>query len=53
MLRFTACVGGAGLGRQRKLQVRVPDTVEPGLFQPVVLHVGNTFSQPGVGLTIQ
>ncbi len=36
-----------------EVRVRVPDTVEPALFQPVVLHVGNLFSQPGVGLAIQ
>ena len=36
-----------------EVQVRVPDTVEPAFFQPVVLHVGNWFSQPGVGLAIR
>jgi uncharacterized protein (TIGR03437 family) len=36
-----------------EVQVRVPETVEPAPFQPVVLHVGNLFSQPGVGLAIQ
>jgi uncharacterized protein (TIGR03437 family) len=35
------------------VQVRVPETVDPAPFQPVVLHVGNMFSQPGVGLAIQ
>ena len=33
--------------------VRVPDTVAAAAFQPVVLHVGNLFSQPGVGLAIR
>ena len=33
-----------------EIQVRVPETVAAGAFQPVVLHVGNLFSQPGVGL---
>jgi len=36
-----------------EVQVRVPETVEPAPFQPVVLHDGNLFSQPGVGLAIQ
>jgi len=27
--------------------------VEAAAFQPVVLHVGNQFSQPGVGLAIR
>jgi uncharacterized protein (TIGR03437 family) len=36
-----------------EVQVRVPETVQPAPFQPVVLHVGNLFSQPGVGLAIQ
>jgi uncharacterized protein (TIGR03437 family) len=36
-----------------EVQVRVPQTVDPAPFQPVVLHVGNLFSQPGVGLAIQ
>jgi hypothetical protein len=36
-----------------EVRVRVPETVEPAPFQPVVLHVGNLFSQPGVGLAIQ
>jgi hypothetical protein len=33
-------------------QVRVPE-VEAAPFQPVVLPVGNLFSQPGVGLAIR
>jgi uncharacterized protein (TIGR03437 family) len=36
-----------------EVQVRVPETVEPAPFQPVVLRVGNLFSQPGVGLAIR
>ena len=36
-----------------EVQVRVPEGVEAAAFQPVVLHVGNQFSQPGVGLAIQ
>jgi len=36
-----------------EVQVRVPEGVEAAAFQPVVLHVGNLFSQPGVGLAIQ
>jgi uncharacterized protein (TIGR03437 family) len=36
-----------------EVRVRVPETVEPAPFQPVVLHVGNMFSQPGIGLAIQ
>jgi uncharacterized protein (TIGR03437 family) len=36
-----------------EVQVRVPLGVEAAAFQPVVLHVGNLFSQPGVGLAIQ
>jgi uncharacterized protein (TIGR03437 family) len=36
-----------------EVDVRVPDTVEPADFQPVVLHVGNLFSQPGIGLAIR
>jgi uncharacterized protein (TIGR03437 family) len=36
-----------------EVQVRVPEAVEAAAFQPVVLHVGNQFSQPGVGLAIQ
>jgi uncharacterized protein (TIGR03437 family) len=36
-----------------EVHVRVPDTVEPADFQPVVLHVGNLFSQPGIGLAIR
>ncbi len=36
-----------------EVQVRVPHGVSPASFQPVVLHVANLFSQPGVGLAIQ
>jgi uncharacterized protein (TIGR03437 family) len=36
-----------------EVQVRVPATVEAATFQPVVLHIGNFFSQPGIGLAIQ
>jgi uncharacterized protein (TIGR03437 family) len=36
-----------------EVQLRVPEGVEAAAFQPVVLHVGNLFSQPGVGLAIQ
>lgn len=36
-----------------EVQIQLPDTVGAAPFQPVVLHVGNMFSQPGVGLAIQ
>ncbi len=36
-----------------EVQVRVPFLIDPAPFQPVVLHVGNLFTQPGVGLAIQ
>ena len=36
-----------------EVRVRVPETVEAAAFQPVVLRVGDLFSQPGVGLAIQ
>jgi len=36
-----------------EVRVRVPETVEAAAFQPVVLRVGNLFSQPGVGLAIR
>jgi uncharacterized protein (TIGR03437 family) len=36
-----------------EVKVRVPDTVGPADFQPVVLHFGNNFSQSGVGLAIR
>jgi uncharacterized protein (TIGR03437 family) len=36
-----------------EIQVRVPEMVAAAAFQPVVLHVGNLFSQPGVGLAIE
>jgi uncharacterized protein (TIGR03437 family) len=45
-------VSGTRLGAT-EIQVRVPETVDPAPFQPVVLQVGNLFSQPGVGLAIQ
>jgi uncharacterized protein (TIGR03437 family) len=35
-----------------EVKVRVPERVESGAFQPVVLNVGNLFSQPGVGLAV-
>jgi uncharacterized protein (TIGR03437 family) len=36
-----------------EVRVRVPGSVASGPFQPVVLHVGNLFSQPGVGLAVE
>lgn len=36
-----------------EVRLRVPELVEPAPFQPVVLHVGNLFSQPGVGLAVR
>ena len=36
-----------------EVQVRVPQEVEPAAYQPVVLHVGELFSQPGVTLAIR
>jgi uncharacterized protein (TIGR03437 family) len=36
-----------------EVRVRIPEMVEPAPFQPVVLHVGNMFSQPGIGLAVQ
>jgi len=35
-----------------EVRIRIP-AVDPSPFQPVVLHIGNLFSQPGVGLAIQ
>ncbi len=35
-----------------EVQLRVPEALEPADFHPVVLHVGNAFSQPGVGLAV-
>jgi uncharacterized protein (TIGR03437 family) len=35
-----------------EVTIRIPD-VEPSPFQPVVLHVGNQFSAPGVGLPVR
>jgi uncharacterized protein (TIGR03437 family) len=36
-----------------EVRVRIPQTVAPAAFQPVVLHLGEMFSQPGVGLAIR
>jgi uncharacterized protein (TIGR03437 family) len=36
-----------------EVQIQVPGTIDPAPFQPVVLHVGNAFSQPGIGLAIR
>ncbi len=36
-----------------EVRIRVPELVEPADFQPVVLQVGNLFSQPGVGLAVR
>ncbi len=36
-----------------EMRVRAPWESEPADFQPVVLHVGNSFSQPGIGLAIR
>lgn len=36
-----------------EIQMQVPPAAEPAPFQPVVLRVGNLFSQPGAGLAIQ
>jgi uncharacterized protein (TIGR03437 family) len=36
-----------------EVRVRIPETVEAAPFQPVVLHVGEMFSQPGTGLAIR
>ncbi len=36
-----------------EVQVRVPEGVDPAGFQPVVLHTGDLFSQPGIGLAIR
>ncbi len=36
-----------------EVQVRVPEGIDAADFQPVVLHVGNLFSQPGIGLAIR
>jgi uncharacterized protein (TIGR03437 family) len=36
-----------------EVRVRIPETVEASPFQPVVLHVGNLFSQPGIGIAVQ
>jgi uncharacterized protein (TIGR03437 family) len=46
---ISAQVSGTRAG-VTEVRVRVPETVEAAPFQPVVLHVGNMFSQPGVGL---
>jgi uncharacterized protein (TIGR03437 family) len=49
---ISAQVSGTRAG-VTEVRVRVPETVEPAPFQPVVLQVGNLFSQPGVGLAIR
>jgi uncharacterized protein (TIGR03437 family) len=49
---ISAQVSGTRAG-VTEVRVRIPETVESSPFQPVVLHVGNLFSQPGVGLAIQ
>jgi uncharacterized protein (TIGR03437 family) len=36
-----------------EVRVRIPEMVEAAPFQPVVLHVGNMFSQPGLGIAIR
>jgi uncharacterized protein (TIGR03437 family) len=36
-----------------EVQVRIPTTIDSAAFQPVVIHAGNLFSQPGVGLAVQ
>jgi hypothetical protein len=36
-----------------EVRVRIPETVESAPFQPVVLHIGEMFSQPGIGLAIR
>jgi uncharacterized protein (TIGR03437 family) len=36
-----------------EVTIRVPDNIAPAAFQPVVLRVGNLFSQPGVGVAIR
>lgn len=36
-----------------EVKIRVPKTIDPAAFQPVVLHLANLFTQPGVGLAIQ
>ncbi len=36
-----------------EVRIRVPDVGGPVDFQPVVLHIGETFSPPGVGLAIR
>jgi uncharacterized protein (TIGR03437 family) len=49
---ISAQVSGARAG-VTEVRVRVPETVDAAPFQPVVLHVGNLFSQPGVGLAVR
>ena len=39
--------------RRVEVRVRVPESVEPAAFQPVVLQLGHLFSQPGIGLAIR
>ncbi|HVP09885.1 MAG TPA: BACON domain-containing carbohydrate-binding protein [Phycisphaerae bacterium] len=36
-----------------ELRVRVPEGIGPAAFQPVVLHIANQFSQPGIGISIE
>jgi uncharacterized protein (TIGR03437 family) len=36
-----------------EVRVRIPETVESAPFQPVVLHIGEMFSQPGIGIAIR
>jgi uncharacterized protein (TIGR03437 family) len=36
-----------------EVKLRVPQTLDAASFHPVVLHVGDLFSQPGVGLAIR
>jgi uncharacterized protein (TIGR03437 family) len=48
----SAQISGARAG-VTEVRVRVPEGVEAAAFQPVVLQVGNMFSQPGVGLAIR
>jgi uncharacterized protein (TIGR03437 family) len=48
-----AAYESATRGGTIEVQVRVPENVDPADFQPVVLHIGNQFSQPGIGLAIR
>ena len=49
---LSAAISGARAG-VIEVQVRVPEALEAADFQPVVLHVGNLFTQPGVGLAVR